>query len=165
MSASQCRWVRTRQDPTQPARHQAEERSLGADLGQPASRDDAEAALGGPLVLPQVSGTPQLYVRDGIVSALLATPEPVLVSAFRSPGGSILKKVAGLATVVEPATIDSAREGLWIAGGAHVVYWLTAPPRLAGNVLLWEDDGVTYRIEGASLTKERAIELAREMRG
>jgi hypothetical protein len=145
---------------------EAEERALGSDLGIPASREEAEAALGGPVVLPRVSGTPQLYVRDGIVSAVLATPEPVLVSAFRSPGGgSILKKVAGLSTVVEPATIDAEREGLWIAGGSHVVYWLTAPPRLAGNVLLWEDDGVTYRIEGKELTKERALELARELSG
>ena len=53
--------------------------------------------------------------------------------------------------------------GLWIAGEQHVVYWLEAPPRLAGNVLLWEDGGVTYRIEGKRLTKERALELAREM--
>ena len=40
---------------------------------------------------------------------------------------------------------------------------LDAPPRLAGNVLLWEDGGTTYRIEGNHLTKERALELAHEM--
>jgi hypothetical protein len=144
----------------------ADEHSLGSDLGVPARREEAEAALGGKVELPRVGGDPQLYVRDGIVSALLAAPEPVLVSQFRSPdGASILKKVAGLATVVEPATIDAEREGLWIAGAPHVAYWLTAPPRLAGNVLLWEQGGVTYRIEGKTLTKERALELAREMPG
>src|SRR5262245_8333275 len=51
----------------------AEERSLGSSLGVPASRDEAEAALGGPVALPRVSGDPELYLRDGIVSAVLAT--------------------------------------------------------------------------------------------
>ena len=94
---------------------------------------------------------------------MLATPAPVLVSQLRaSDGGTLLKKVAGMAGTVETAQIDGGPTGIWIAGQQHVVYWLDAPPRLAGNVLLWEDGGVTYRIEGKLLTKERALELARE---
>ncbi len=73
--------------------------------------------------------------------------------------------MAGISTGVEQARIDAETEGLWIAGEQHVVYWLAAPPRLAGNVLLWERDGVTYRLEGRTLTKERALELARELGG
>ncbi len=39
--------------------------------------------LGGPVALPRVNGEPQLYERDGVVSAVLATPEPVLLSELR----------------------------------------------------------------------------------
>ena len=142
----------------------AEQRPLAADLGVPVSRAEAEAALGGPVALPRVHGEPQLYARDGIVSAVLATPEPVLLSEFRAGEGvSLLKKVAGASTGVEWVRIDPGAEGLWIAGEEHVVFWLAAPPRLAGNVLVWERDGVTYRLEGRTLTKERALELAREL--
>jgi len=143
----------------------AEERPLGAGLGRAVSYAEAEGILGGPVVLPDVSGRPQLYERNGVISAVLATPEPVLVSALRPLGGEyLLKKLAGISTTVEDVAIDDERRGLWIAGEEHVVYWLDAPPRLAGNVLVWEDGGVTYRVEGKRLTRERALELAREMR-
>ncbi len=143
----------------------AEQRPLAAGLGVPVSRVAAEAALGGQVALPRVRGELQLYARGGVVSAVLATPEPVLLSELRTgDAGSLLKKLAGISTTVEPTRIDETAEGLWIAGEEHVVYWLEAPPRLAGNVLLWERDGVTYRLEGKTLTKERALELARELR-
>jgi hypothetical protein len=88
----------------------------------------------------------------------------VLFSVFR-PGftGSVLKKLS-VSSLVEHAQIDENREGLWIAGDQHVIFWQEAPPRLAGNALVWEGrDGLTYRIEGANLTKERALELARQI--
>jgi hypothetical protein len=145
----------------------AEERPLGADLGRRVTYAEAEGILGGPVLLPDTDERPPLYEREGVISALLATPEPVLVSQLRPlGGGTLLKKVAGMSlSTVENAEIDAQRHGIWIAGEEHVVYWLEAPPRLAGNVLLWEDGGVTYRIEGKRLTKERALALARAMTG
>jgi hypothetical protein len=141
----------------------AEERPLAAGLGDPIGREEADALLGGRVALPDTDGEPQLYERFGVVSTVLATPEPVLVSQFASQGGSILKKTTAT-SVVEHVQIDDETEGLWIAGDDHVVLWPHAPPRLAGDVLVWEDrDGVTYRIEGRDLTRERALELAREM--
>jgi len=122
----------------------------------------AEAVLGVPFALPRVDGEPQLYEREGVVSAVLAAPEPVLLSEFRPAYGSVLKKLSANA-LVEQARIDGQTEGLWIAGEQHVVFWLEAPPRLAGNVLVWERDGTTYRLEGKELTKERALALAREL--
>jgi hypothetical protein len=143
----------------------AEERPLGAEIGRRVSYGEARGILGGPVVLPDVDGRPPLYEREGAISFLLATPEPVLVTQLRPlGGGTLLKKVAAFATI-EDAEIGGDLHGMWIAGEEHVVYWLTAPPRLAGNVLLWEDGGVTYRIEGKRLTKERALELARQMVG
>jgi hypothetical protein len=135
-------------------------------LGVPVTRAEAEAVLGGPVASLRLDGEPQLYEQFGVVSAVLRTPEPVLVSEFRSAGGgALLKKAASGATTVEPVRIDEEREGLWLAGGEHVVRFVETPPRLAGNVLLWEHGGVTYRLEGKRLTKERALELAREMSG
>jgi hypothetical protein len=144
----------------------AAERPLAAGLGAPVTPTDAEAVLGGPVALPRTSGEPQLYASAGVVSTVLATPEPVLLSELRSDdGGTLLKKLAGISTTVEWVPIDASTQGLWIAGEHHVVYWLQAPPRLAGNVLVWERDGVTYRLEGKRLTKARALELARELEG
>jgi hypothetical protein len=75
----------------------------------------------------------------------------------------MLKKVAGTSTGVELVQLAPGIDGLWIVGRPHVIFWPEAPPRLAGNVLLWERYGVTYRLEGPNLTRDRAIELAGEM--
>jgi hypothetical protein len=52
--------------------------------------------------------------------------------------------------------------GIWVEG-EHVVSELFGLPRLSGNVLLWEQGGLTLRLEGR-LTKEQALELARSVR-
>ena len=144
----------------------AEERPLAADLGAPITPEAAELVLGAPVVLPESRGRIRLYQRGGTVSAIFATPEPVLVSEFR-PGfdASVVKKLAGMTSTVEWVPITDQVQGLWIAGDEHVVFWAETPPRLAGNVLVWERDGITYRLEGKTLTKERALELARDMLG
>jgi hypothetical protein len=144
----------------------AEERELAADLGRLVGRAEAEAALGAPVRLPETHGSPALHVREGVVSALLATPEPVLLSQFRSENGAgLLKKVAGSSTGVEWLELAPDVYGVWLAGGRHVVFFPEAPPRLAGNVLLFERDGVTYRLEGPALTRDRAVELAQDVLG
>ena len=62
----------------------AEERPLAAGLGAPVSRAEAEAVLGrAGGACHRRPGEPQLYRADGVVSALLATPEPVLLSELR----------------------------------------------------------------------------------
>jgi hypothetical protein len=144
----------------------AEERSLAADLGRPVDRAEAAAALGRDEPLPDSFGRPQLYLRDGVVSALVAAPERVLVSQFRSDAGpAFLKKVAGASTGIEWVELAPELYGVWITGEPHVVIPPAASPRLAGSVLLWERDGVTYRLEGPELTRARALELARALLG
>ena len=139
----------------------APERPLESGLGAPVGAGIAEAVLGAPFLLPDVDDEPQLYETGGVVSAVVEVPERVLISQFR-PSGSMLKKLYGMARI-ERAPIVPGTGGFWIAGQPHVVYWLEAPPRLAGNVLLWERGGITYRVEGKTLTKEHAVELARQM--
>ena len=143
----------------------AEERSLVADLGPAVSPSDAEAILGRPVVLPDVDRRSQFYARDGAVSVLLATSEPVLLTEFAAGNGEMmLKKVSGGATGVEWVEVSPGNFGIWISGQRHVVYFLPrAPARFAGNVLLFERDDLTFRLEGPNLTRERALELAREI--
>ncbi|MEO5703561.1 MAG: hypothetical protein ABIZ52_03020, partial [Candidatus Limnocylindrales bacterium] len=69
---------------------------------------------------------------------------------------------------VEPVDVNGA-PGAWISGQPHF-FWYLAPDgsvieesrRLVGDTLVWERDGVLYRIEGA-MTREYALELALTM--
>jgi hypothetical protein len=56
--------------------------------------------------------------------------------------------------------------GYWLTGAPHVISYVDADGvvvdetvRLAGNVLLWEQDGVTFRIESL-LSRAEALEIA-----
>ena len=62
--------------------------------------------------------------------------------------------------------------GLWITGAGHEIVYrdpttgriVAKSRRLAGNVLIWEAAGVTYRLEGArTIADARAV--ARNLRG
>jgi hypothetical protein len=135
-------------------------------LGVQVTRAEAEAVLGAPVAVLRVDDDAELFESHGAVSTVVAAPEPVLVSEIRVAGDpALLKKAASGATSFEFVRIDPAHEGVWLGGAEHVVSWFETPPRLAGNVLLWEDGGVTYRLEGKRLTKERALALARQMLG
>ena len=62
-------------------------------------------------------------------------------------GSEILQKFVGESTGVAQVQVGSA-PGLWISGAEHVYLAPSAPPRLAGNALLWSKDGIVYRLEG-----------------
>ena len=60
---------------------------------------EARRILGGAASGSGHERQPQLYEREGVISAVLATPEPVLVSELRPlGGGTLLKKVAGMSS-------------------------------------------------------------------
>ena len=140
----------------------ATQRALSAELGRPVGAAEAKSALGAPARLPR--DVRRLYLQGGVVSALLGTRDgPVLLSELRSQDLPILlKKLAGGSTSVDFVTVAGGT-GAWIAGARHVVIFPYAPPRLAGNALLWVDAGVTYRLEGARLDRQTALALARSL--
>jgi hypothetical protein len=140
----------------------AERRSLAAALGRPVGTAEGERALGAPVRLPRRAG--QLYLQGGVVSALLETGDgPVLLSELRSHDlPMLLKKLAGGSTSVDFVTVAGGT-GAWIAGANHVVVFPSAAPRLAGNTLLWESAGITYRLEGARLDRKTALAIARSL--
>ena len=141
----------------------AQEQPLAANLGPTVDSERAEEALGAPLRLPPLRGSAQLHLRDGVVSVLLAGPQPLLLSEFRS-NVFLLKKLASSGTEVVSLEVGTA-PGLWITGAPHVVLFPAAPARLAGNVLIWQQGTVVYRLEGRQLTKQTALELAEKITG
>jgi hypothetical protein len=74
----------------------------------------------------------------------------------------IAKKFTGPTTHVDP--VDLGEFALWISGGPHFLMWGNnrAESRLAGNVLLWLENGTTYRLEG-DLDKGQMVEVARQI--
>jgi len=140
---------------------EAEERPLAAGLGRPVSVSEATEILGRAPLLPDTDGTPTLYEQDGVVSTLLAGPEPLLLSEVRSDyGPGLMKKVAAGGTSVEWVQVTPEVEGIWLSGAPHVFFFPATPPRVAGKVLLWETDTMTFRLEGAELTRADALRLA-----
>jgi hypothetical protein len=70
----------------------------------------------------------------------------------------ILKKVLDQSTAVDFTDVHG-HTGVWLSGAPHGLFLPGGEKRLAGNVLIWVRDGVTFRLEG-DFTLERALELA-----
>ena len=132
-----------------------------------------------PVRLPALEGlgTPtRTFVRDvagqRVVVSEWARPEvsPATLTLTQFQGPLVIEKVIDPdVTTVERLTIDGA-DSAWLTGGPHVVAYLddtgkfqTETLRQAGDVLLWERDGITYRIEGAR-DREEALRIARSLR-
>jgi hypothetical protein len=142
----------------------AQQVPLAAALGTQIPADEARAILGRAFRLPATASGARLYQQDGVVSALLATPAPVLLSEFPDDG-ILMQKIASSTTGIQTVAIRPGLDGLWLSGAGHVVVLAGVPPRLAGNVLIWTSGGLTYRLEGRSLDEQRAIAIARELAG
>ena len=164
--------------------------SLGANLllGERVTLAVAQDRAGFPIRLPDPArlGPPdEVYHRtlpDGDMVALLYYPRPTLPAAagtgvglllvqFEAPEGSFWgEKTIGPANDVRPVVVGE-QDGLWI-GGWHLLF--IAPDPLAGaafeggtdreaaNVLLWDEDGVTFRLE-SDLSRQEAIALAESL--
>jgi hypothetical protein len=103
------------------------------------------------------------YARPGLAAALLRYDgKPVLFAKLDGDQMGLAKKFAGGETHVEPVQLGEF--ALWLTGGEHVLMWDSdqATTRLAGNVLLWLENGTTYRLEG-ELDKGQMVDLARQI--
>lgn len=142
----------------------AQERPLSAGLGKRVTLQEARADFPG-LLLPATATTPALYLAPGNVLSLLFVHEgePLLLSELLGGGGVYLKKLASGSTGIEGVRVGDAR-GVWLSGSPHVFFTPQRSPRLAGNVLLWESDSTTYRLEGRKLGKSEAIAIAESLR-
>ncbi len=82
---------------------------------------------------------------------------------------TLFGKVAAAGTRIEDVTVSGGR-GFWIEGEPHLFFYRDEAGnvwndtlRLAGNTLLWEQDGVTFRLE-AQVSREEALRIAESFR-
>jgi hypothetical protein len=93
----------------------------------------------------------------------------LLVEFRGSVDANFFGKTIGPGTTLEEVTVNGGR-GFWVAGAPHFFFYRDPAGgiqqetlRLAGNTLLWEQDGVTLRLE-AAVTKEQALRIAASVR-
>lgn len=142
----------------------AQEAPLSSNLGPMVSEPDARALLGRRLLLPRLTPPARLHAQGQIVSVVfLNRGSDVLLSEANTGSAVFLKKLASSAT--HATSVQIGRDpGVWLSGAPHVVYFPGAPPRLAGNVLIWQHGPLTLRLEGHNLTETDALQLAATLR-
>ena len=133
-------------------------RPLDAGLGRNVSEAEARTRIP-TLLLPPLAGRLRLHESSGVVSLVFEHEgKPVLLSELASGQGYFLKKLAGT-TNAEWVKVRGTF-GLWLSGAPHVFLFPREPARLAGNTLVWESGGTTYRLEAPDLAKADALALA-----
>jgi hypothetical protein len=148
---------------------------------------DLELALGERVTLEQASRSAGFDLREldeepdrvyrgerGTVWFLFGSPEDVRLLVAQTPFHSVdqpllLKKLRNAGTSVEPLLVEGS-EGAYLSGEPHFLFLLDElgnpiedSARLARNVLLWDAEGVAYRLEG-DFTRDEALELADALR-
>jgi hypothetical protein len=125
------------------------------------------------VVLDAAGGVERLTLVYGDRAGFAASQLPgvgVLLVEFRGAvDAAIFGKAVGPGTTLEEVTVNGGR-GFWLAGAPHFFFYRDPSGafqqetlRLAGNTLIWEQGGVTLRIE-AAVTKEQALRIAASVR-
>ena len=150
-------------------------------LGEEVTLSEATARAGFDVVFPAELGPPsRVFFDDRLPGGRVTfaysgvpvsehTGYALLLTQFR---GSLdepnIRKTVGEGGVVQRVTIDG-EPGFWLGGADHLLTYLDPEGvpvqdtlRLAGPTLLWERDGITFRLEG-EITLERALEIARSL--
>jgi hypothetical protein len=145
----------------------------GPGLGEPTSLADARREVAFRLRVPglTVLGDPDLvYLADppagGAVTLLYGerdgfradptTGIGLIVTQFRADiGPELFEKLIDSGVSVTSASVRG-HAAWWVAGGDHYFFYRDANGaqvdstlRLAGDTLIWEEGGVTHRVEGA----------------
>jgi hypothetical protein len=141
--------------------------------GRATSLDDAREAAGFRIATPADCGHCDTVRYDdtipgGRVTIVWPGRSPRLfLMQFRGAATPYVEKLATPRTSVDQVSVDGVA-GYWVAGSPHAVIFEDARGRtlfgrrLAGNVLLWERDGVTYRLEG-DVPLRRALAIAESL--
>jgi hypothetical protein len=152
-------------------------------LGTRVSLEEAQRRFASTLLVPAELGSPDaVYVSGGQEVSMVYAPRPGLPasSATRGVGlvlslfgagldeNILVQKGVGANTVIEEVRVGASR-ALWIAGAPHLFLRTSSgairdvPARLAGNTLLWEQDGMTMRLE-SGLDRETTLRIAESLR-
>lgn len=130
--------------------------------------DQARDTANFPLRVPALLGDPQaVHVADGDPPRVVTLHyEDVRIDQFEGSLDPMFRKFFHIEDAV-PTRVDGW-QGVWIPAPHPVLYLgrdgLTheQPARLAGTTLIWEQNGLTYRVEG-DLTHEEAVAIAESM--
>lgn len=118
----------------------------------------ARTAVDIPIRVPEgMEAEPRVTVDQGAPGGLVALEYPTFTLVeVAAPAGVSAGEVAGLGpeSEVHPVSVR-ARPGLWITGTHREIAYRDrdgalrrGPTRTTGHVLMWVEDGVTYRVEG-----------------
>ena len=154
----------------------------GLGLGQAVALGDAQGLVSFPILSPDISqfGLPDAVyagtappggrvslvyrARDGL-PLTAETGVGLVLTQFRGEFVPYIQKVIGQGTQIERVTVNG-RQGLWIEGQPHTVIFRDSSgqvredrSRLAAKTLLWEQDGLTLRLE-SSLSRDEALRIA-----
>jgi hypothetical protein len=136
-------------------------------LGTAVTLDEAQDAVDFQLRVPDadVDAYVDGSIRGGMVNL---SWDGLLLSQWRGEQLAFVTKQLGPASRTVSLDVDGAR-GLWITGARHEIIYrdasgevLAKSRRLVGNVLVWDRDGITYRLEGPR-TSAAALEIARNL--
>lgn len=150
------------------------ELDLDLTLGRRSTLEQARREAG--FDLRELSTEPdRVYLgARGTVWFLYGTPRRVRLLVAQTPGVKLdepflIKKLAASGTRVEEVSVDHV-PGFYLDGSPHLVLLLDESGnvieesvRLARNVLVWEANGVAYRLEG-DFTRDEALALAGSLR-
>jgi len=145
------------------------------DAPLPGERDVSLAEARGladfPLRLPTKLGPPAtVRLVDGgrVISMAFASPHgQIRVDEIDGGLDPMFRKFASADDIHHVTVAD--RPAVWVDRPHVVIYtdrdgtMRQESARLAGSTLIWDDNGVTYRVEG-ELTQHQAIELAESLR-
>src|SRR6266542_1467500 len=103
--------------------------------------------------------------RTGIPVSREAAVSALVVEFRGRIDETLFAKVAAAGTRIEDVTVNGGK-GFWIEGEPHLFFYRDEAGnvwnetlRLAGNTLLWEQDGVTFRLE-EQVSREEALRIA-----
>jgi hypothetical protein len=148
---------------TQP---QAPERRF--DLGEEVDLSDAQDRVDFPLLEPDASFT--TYYDDTVAGGMVnMTWNGLVLSQWRGDQLALAQKQVGPNSRTVSVSVNGV-PGLWITGARHEIVYRdetgqidAKTRRLVGNVLLWDRDGITYRLEGAK-TRVQALAAVRNLK-
>jgi hypothetical protein len=140
------------------------------ELGEPATLDEASRAVGFSPAIPEALGRPdEVYIHDDRQNP------PSVTLVWRSDDGSPLSltqiDAPGFGVkMVSTQGVKSLRVGgvpaVWLKGPHKLQLldsWQESDLLIASNVLIWELDGLTYRLEG-DLTEAEMVSIAESIR-
>lgn len=108
--------------------------------------------------------------RQGLPVTALPGISALVVQFKGTLDAPVLGKAIGPDTTLEAVPLSSGDAAYWLAGQPHQFFYRDTAGnmqpeslRLAGNTLLWEAGGVTYRLE-AQVSKAEAVRIASTLR-